>query len=379
MSRRSSRPALLLEPDVAAQLSAIAASRTAPARDVERASVMLQFARGVRVADISRSLSISRDCVDDTLSRAQEFGPLAALRDRPGRGRPRSLTPEARAWVIELACIKPKELGYAAELWSNASLAKHAREHGFEAGHGCLARLGSGTVSKILRANHVQPHRIEYYLERRDPEFDVKRAAVLAVYQEVELLRADGTGDVAVVSFDEKPGIQAVQNLAPDLPPVPGRHRAHARDHQYRRHGTVSLLAGIDLVTGIAHGIVRERHRSREFVEFLATLDEYYPPATHIRVVLDNHAAHGSQETRSYLATRPGRFEFIFTPKHGSWLNLVEAFFAKMAKTMLRGIRVQSKAELRERIEMWLLELNEDPVIFRWKHGLDALAMGASS
>ena len=77
------------------------------------------------------------------------------------------------------------------------------------------------------------------------------------------------------------------------------------------------------------------------------------------------------------MATRPGRFEFIFTPKHGSWLNLVEAFFAKMAKTMLRGIRVQSKAELRERIEMWLFELNEDPVVFRWKHGLDALGMAA--
>jgi transposase len=366
-----------LEPDIAAYLSALAASRTAAARDVERASVLLRFAQGGRVADIARALGISRDCVNDTLSRAQEVGPVAALRDRPGRGRPRSLTPEAKTWVIELACIKPKELGYAAELWSNASLAKYARENGVEAGHPCLARLGAGTVSKILRANHVQPHRIEYYLERRDPEFDIKRAAVLAVYQEVEVLRAEGSGDVAVVSYDEKPGIQALQNLAPDLPPVPGRHRAHGRDHEYKRHGTVSLLAGIDLVTGMAHGIVRDRHRSREFVEFLGTLDEHYPPGTHIRVVLDNHATHGSRETLAYLATHPGRFEFIYTPKHGSWLNLVEAFFARMAKTMLRGIRVQSKAELRERIEMWLLELNEDPVIFRWKHGLDALAMGA--
>jgi transposase len=365
----------VLEPDVAARLSELAATRTAPARDVERASVMLQFAGGARIADIARSLAISHDSVEDTLARAHQLGPLAALRDRPGRGRPRVLTPEAKAWVIELACIKPKELGYAAELWTNASLAGHARVHGPEAGHACLRRLGAGTVSKILRANQVQPHRIEYYLERRDPEFEQKRAAVLAVYQEVELLRAEGSSDVAVVSYDEKPGIQALQNLAPDLPPVPGRHRAHGRDHEYKRHGTVTLLAGIDLLTGIAHGIVRDRHRSREFVEFLGVLDEHYPSDTHIRVVLDNHSAHVSKETMAFLATRPGRFEFIFTPKHGSWLNLVEAFFAKMAKTMLRGIRVGSKQELRERIEMWLLELNEDPVVFRWKHGLDALAM----
>jgi transposase len=368
---------LLLEQDVAASLATLAVSRTAPARDVERATMMLEFSRGKRISEIAQFLAVSRDSVEDCLDRAQEVGPLAALRDRPGRGRPPKLTPEARTWIIELACIKPKELGYAAELWTHAALAKHAHAHCLEAGHPCLARLGSGTVSKILSANQVQPHRIEYYLERRDPEFDQKRAAVLAVYQDVELLRTAGSKEVAIVSYDEKPGIQALQNLAPDLPPVPGRHRTHARDHEYKRHGVVSLLAGIDLMDGMVHGIVRDQHRSYEFVEFLGTLDEHYPEDTHIRIVLDNHSAHKSKETLAYLATKPGRFEFIFTPKHGSWLNLVEAFFAKMARTMLRGIRVTSKAELRDRIETWLLELNEDPVVFRWKYGLDALAMAA--
>lgn len=377
MAPPSSRPPLLLEQDVAASLATLAVSRTAPARDVERATMMLEFSRGKRISEIAQFLAVSRDSVEDCLDRAQEVGPLAALRDRPGRGRPPKLTPEARTWIIELACIKPKELGYAAELWTHAALAKHAHAHCLEAGHPCLARLGSGTVSKILSANQVQPHRIEYYLERRDPEFDQKRAAVLAVYQDVELLRTAGSKEVAIVSYDEKPGIQALQNLAPDLPPVPGRHRTHARDHEYKRHGVVSLLAGIDLMDGMVHGIVRDQHRSYEFVEFLGTLDEHYPEDTHIRIVLDNHSAHKSKETLAYLATKPGRFEFIFTPKHGSWLNLVEAFFAKMARTMLRGIRVSSKAELRDRIEMWLLELNEDPVVFRWKYGLDALAMAA--
>jgi transposase len=361
------------------ELTALAASRTAPAREVSRSRIMLAYAAGDRVSVIAERLDISRDSVESCLDHALAAGALAALRDRPGRGRPAVLSPEARTWVIELACVKPKELGYAQELWTMALLARHVRDHCEVAGHPCLARIGRGTISKILRANKVQPHRIVYYLERRDPEFAEKRAAVLAVYQEVELLGEQAADrPVAVVSYDEKPGIQAIENLAPDLPPVPGTHPAIARDHEYRRHGTVTLLAGIDLITGLAHGIVRDRHRSCEFIEFLGTLDEHYDPEVRIRVILDNHSAHTSKETLAYLATKPGRFEFIFTPKHGSWLNLVEGFFAKMAKTMLRGIRVTSKEELRERIEMWLLEVNEQPVVFRWKYGLDALALGAS-
>lgn len=181
--------------------------------------MMLEFARGLRIADIARALAVSRDAVEECLARAEERGPLAALRDRPGRGRPRSLTPEAKTWVVELACIKPKDLGYAAELWTHAALAKHLHAHRAEAGHPSLCRLGPGTVSKILAADQVQPHRIEYNLERRDSEVDTKQAAVLAVYQEVELLREVGSGDVAVIRHDEEPGIQALQNLAPDLSP----------------------------------------------------------------------------------------------------------------------------------------------------------------
>jgi len=134
-------------------------------------------------------------------------------------------------------------------------------------------------------------------------------------------------------------------------------------------------MAGIDLLSGHVHGQVVDRHRSQEFIAFLKLLDANYPADKTIRVILDNHSAHLSKETRSYLTTAPNRFEFIFTPKHGSWLNLIEAFFGKMARTMLRGMRVASKEELKERIEKYLTELNEAPVIFRWKWGLDALAV----
>ena len=125
---------------------------------------------------------------------------------------------------------------------------------------------------------------------------------------------------------------------------MPGRHASFARDHEYKRHGTLSLLAGIDLLTGKVHALVRERHRSREFIEFLKLLDAAYPASTAIKLILDNHSAHISRETRAWLDTRPpGRFDFTFTPKHGSWLNLIEGFFSKFARSVLRHIRVTSK------------------------------------
>src|SRR3984885_4355105 len=199
----------------------------------------------------------------------------------------------------------------------------------------------------------------DLYLERRNPAFETKMAEVLCVYREVAVLRAAeaGAGDrareggnVGIISYDEKPGIQAIDNTAPDLPPKPGVHATFARDHEYKRHGTLSLLAGIDLLTGKVHACVEERHRSREYLSFLKRLDAAYPTDTAIKLILDNHSAHISKETNAWLATQPeGRFSFVFTPKHASWLNLVEGFFSKMARSMLRHIRVASKAELKAR------------------------------
>ena len=145
--------------------------------------------------------------------------------------------------------------------------------------------------------------------------------------------------------------------------------------HEYIRHGTLSLLAGIDLLSGEVLGLVRPRHRSAEFIEFLKLADGHYPAGARIRLVLDNHSAHISKQTRAFLATLPNRFEFTFTPKHGSWLNLIESFFGKMAKTLLRGIRVASADELKTRIELYLKEVNETPVVFRWKYKLETLSL----
>jgi transposase len=180
---------------------------------------------------------------------------------------------------------------------------------------------------------------------------------------------------VAIVSYDEKPGIQAIATTAPDLPPVPGVHATFARDHEYKRYGTLSLLAGIDLLTGKVHALVRDRHRSKEFIEFLKLLDAAYPASTAIKLILDNHSAHISRETRDWLATLPaGRFDFTFTPKHGSWLNLVEGFFSKFARSVLRHIRVTSKHELKERIMAGIADVNRHPVIHTWSYKLTEAA-----
>ena len=298
-----------------------------------------------------------------------------ALDDRPHPGKEPTITSEAKAWLVSLACDKAKEHGYPHELWTTRLLARHAREHGPAAGHPCLAKLVQGTVCKILGKEEIKPHKVRYYLENRDAEFEQKMAEVLCVYREVAVLKRTSAKSkkrrnaVAIVSCDEKPGIQAIATTAPDLPPEPGVHATFARDHEYKRHGTLSLLAGIDLLTGKVHALVRDRHRSREFIEFLKLLDTAYPARTAIKLILDNHSAHISRETTAWLATRPaGRFEFTFTPKHGSWLNLIEGFFSKFARSVLRHIRVASKYELKQRIMAGIDEINRHPVTHTWSY-----------
>ena len=326
----SQKAKLVMSPELKNELTMLSRSRTEPAQRVERAKMLLAYEAGKSISAIAQTLKTNRPKVERCVNKALQWGVLASLTDLPGRGKPRTITPEARAWLLSLACQKPKELGYASELWTTRLLSRHVREHCAAAGHPSLLRVGRGTVSKILTKGQVRPHKIRYYLERRDPQFETKMAQILYVYKEVQIMQEIGAQNrplVAFLSYDEKPGIQAIESTSPDLPPVPGRYPSLSRDEEYVRHGTLSLLAGIDLLNGQLYALVADRHRSREFIEFLKKIDEAYPPQMRIRIVLDNQSAHISKETKSYLATKPNRFEFIFTPTHGSWLNLIESFF----------------------------------------------------
>jgi transposase len=371
MAGKSKLPALVLTAEELKRLETLSASRAAPLREVERARLLLHYHDGKNPSAIQQALNLSRVTIYHCLHKALEMGLEAGLKDRFHRPKEPVIGPEAKAWVVHLACTKPKELGYASELWTRQALADHVRGHAATAGHPSLALAAKATVQRILAEQHLQPHKVKYYLERRDPEFEIKMKEVLMVYQEVQLQNeanpAAGAPSVITVSIDEKPGVQAIANTAPDLPPAPGKHPTVSRDHEYKRHGTLSILASLDLHDGHVVARVEERHRSREFVALLKDLDAYYPAGVTIRVILDNHSAHISKETRAYLATRPNRFQYVHTPKHGSWLNLVETLFGKMAHTFLRQIRVRSKAELKERILLGIAEINAAPVVHRWK------------
>jgi transposase len=371
--------ALIVEDEDLAKLRTIARSRSEPANRVQRAQMLLAYRDNPCYFAVAHELNVHHQTVQRCVERAVACGPILALEDRPRPGKEPTITAEAKAWLVSLACEKAKDYGYPHELWTTRLLARHAREHGPAAGHECLAKLAQGTVCKILNRQAVKPHKVRYYLERRDPEFDEKMAEVLCVYREVALLKASDskkpTPAVAIISYDEKPGVQAIANKGSDLPPKPGTHPSFARDHEYKRHGTVSLLAGIDLLTGQIHALVRDKHRSREFIEFLKLLHAAYPENTAIKLILDNHSAHISKETKAWLATqREGRFQFTFTPKHGSWLNLIEGFFSKLARSVLRHIRVTSKQELKDRITAAIDYFNQDPVVHTWSHKMDEAA-----
>jgi transposase len=359
------------------RLESIRKSRTEEKRRALRAAILLDALSGQSDEAIAQHHHVSRGTVVLCIRKCLQSGLETALEELPRSGKPRQLPDDAQVWVRSCACQKPKELGYSYELWTYRLLTAHIREHCMAAGHPALQKLSRSKLHKILHEGELRPHKIRYYVERRDPGFESKMASVLHVYKEVEIIN-DGLlrGEVrelgmVTISYDEKPGIQALAVTTPDRPPVTGQHSSHLRDYEYKRLGTVSLLAGLDLHSGRVIETVSNTHKSSDFVAFLRKLDDAYPMHQKIRLLLDNHSAHISRETRDYLDSVPQRFVFVFTPTHGSWLNLVENLFSKMTRSMLRGIRVATKQELIDRIHQYFDEINADPIVFRWKYKMD--------
>jgi len=375
MAAKQTRPSISLSAEEMEKLRQLSVSRTEPYDQVTRARILLAYEAGESKSALARRIGVSRPTVDLCIHKALCAGPQVAVRDLKRPGRPNIITADDKAWLVSVACSKPTEYGYAAETWTHSHLARHVRKNAEASGHPALRTAGKVTVQRILKEHDIKPHKTSYYLEKRDPEFEEKMAQVLVMYKEIEIFRQTPEKNEnrreTTISYDEKPGIQAIANVAADLSPVPHKYPAWGRDYECKRHGTVSLMAGLDLHDGHVHGLVRDRHRSREFIEFLEEIDHYYPSDWKLKLVLDNHSAHISKETMKWLAGRPGRFEFVFTPKHASWLNMVEILFSKMTRSFLRSLRVTSKDELIERLYRYINELNESTVVFRWKYRLD--------
>lgn len=375
MGKRAS--SIVLSNDEREYLELQTRARTIQAQTVTRARILLLRADAVSIDAIADKVGLNRCSVMLCLKKFKEGGIENALFDAPGRGRNAEITDEEKAWIINIACQKPIDFGYAAETWTYAKLTSHIHKTAEAAGYTRLSTIHKSTVNTILADADIKPHKITYYCENRDPDFDSKMHNVLLVYKQLEMqfdesgnLIASDTTPIHVLSYDEKPGIQAIATASEDLMPDEN-HPTISRDYEYKRLGTLSLLAAIDLQTGEAIPLVRDKHSSKEYIEFLRLIDEKYPKEDKIRIVLDNLKVHTSEATRKYLATVPGRFEFVFTPKHGSWLNMIEGFFSKMTRQILRGIRVQSKEELTNRIYKYFEEINEEPIVFHWKYNLD--------
>lgn len=356
-------------------------ARTIQAQTVNRARILLLKADGNPIDDIADKVGMNRKSVMLCINKYLAGGVENALFDAPGRGRNAEITDDEKAWIINIACQKPVDLGYSAETWTRALLTKHINKYAESAGHLRLSTVSQSKVRTILEEADIKPNKIRYYCENRDPDFDDKMHNVLLVYKQLSF-QFDENGNLIpfdddepvthVLSYDEKPGIQAIATTSEDLMPDE-KHPTISRDYEYKRLGTVSLLAGLDLQTGEAIPLVCEKHSSKEYIEFLKLLDAKYPKGDKIRLILDNLKVHTSEETRKYLATVPERFEFVFTPKHGSWLNLVEGFFSKMTRQMLKGIRVKSKDELIKRIYQYFTEINAEPVVYHWKYKLEEI------
>jgi hypothetical protein len=372
MAGKSKRAKLMLSAEDLAKLEQLSRARIVPKREAQRSEILLRYHAGENIASISRSLQMTRVSVAKWVAKALAVGPAAALKDSYHRPKEPVIGDDAKAWVVHVACSKPKDVGYAAETWSRQALASHVRKHAAEAGYPALSKAAKATVHRILAEQSLHPEKIKYYLERRDPDFEGKMREVLIVYQDVALqnekcAHGEPASNIITVSVDEKPGVQAIANTSPDLPPVPGKYPEISRDHEYKRLGTCSILAALDLQDGHLTARVERRHRSVEFTGLLTDLDAWYPQHCTIRIVLDNHSAHISKETRAFLAAHPNRFQYVLTPKHGSWLNIVETLFGKMARTFLRHIRVQSWEELKARVLQGVAEINAAPVVHRWK------------
>ena len=375
MGRNKKHGNLILTDGDWTELEKLANSQTAEYRKVQRAKIILMSADGMRNSDIAATIGVHHNTVANCVNKYLAAGKDYAINDAPRSGKPSVISDEEKLWITNIACTKPKEIGYAQELWTYRKLRDHVQGKCKEAGYPGLAKISVATIHGILESNEIKPNKITYYLERKDPDFEAKMHDVLVVYKQVEMC-FDIEGNLIIdmdepktvtISYDEKPGMQALKNIAKDLPPTE-KYGTVGRDYEYKRLGTVSLLAGLDLLTGEVIPHVSDSHKSSDFIDWLKKIDEIYSEHDTIRLILDNHSAHTSKETKAYLETRPGRFVFVFTPKHGSWLNLIESFFGKMTRQCLRGIRVDSKEELVERIYKYCDEVNAQPVVYHWTY-----------
>jgi transposase len=322
------------------RLEQVARQRTTPHRVVERAQIVLASAAGEAGAAIGTRLGVSRPTVTLWLDRYEAAGLAGLLADRPRSGRPKVLTPADEAAIVErtLHTRPPQGTHWSTRLMAQATGWHHA------------------TIARIWQAHGLQPHRVTRFKLSTDPAFVAKLRDVVGLY-------CHPPERAVVFAFDEKSQIQALDRTQPGLPLKRGR--AGTMTHDYKRHGTTTLFAALEVATGRILQDCMPRHRHQEFLKFLRQLERRVAPDLAMHVILDNYATHKHAAVRRWLTRHP-RVHFHFTPTSASWLNLVERFFAELTERQLRRLAVTSVAELIAAITQYIEQRNADPHPFVW-------------
>jgi transposase len=322
------------------RLVVVVGDRNSPQKHVWRAEIVLLSADGAGTLEIMRRTGKSKTCVWRWQERFGQEGVDGLLRDKTRPARIPPLGPEVAERVVALTLEEPP--GETTQ-WTADMMAK-------------AAGISASAVRRIWRAHGLQPHRWRRFKLSGDPNFVAKLRDVVGLY-------VDPPAHAIVLSVDEKSQIQALDRTQPGLPMKKGR--LGTMTHDYKRHGTTTLFAALNVLDGTVIGRNMARHRHQEFIRFLNAINAEVPDDKAVHVILDNYAAHKHPKVRAWLHRHP-RFNFHFTPTSASWLNAVEGFFAKLAKRRLRRGVFHSLVDLQAAINRFLAGHNQQPKPFTW-------------
>lgn len=333
-------PKIELTPEEASELKKLVARGTTPQEIVDRANVVLFAAKGWRNDRIARRIGMGRVAVGRWRSRFEQQRVRGILSERPGRGRKRKYGPERVAEIIRLT---QKEVPKARTHWSRSSMAR-------------ATGLSESAVGRIWRDNGLKPHRTETFKLSNDPEFEAKLVDIIGLY-------SHPPAHAVVFSVDEKSGTQALDRTQPGLPLKKGR--AGTMTHDYKRNGTTTLFAALNVLTGYVIGKCMPHHTHVEWLAFLKHLDQVTPPDLELHVIADNLATHKHPKVRRWLKRHP-RVRMHFTPTSSSWLNMVERFFRDITENAIRRGVFRNVDALIDAIDEYLTVHNEAPKPFIW-------------
>src|SRR5271156_841325 len=336
------RTAITVDVSAAARerLAAIAGDRNSPQKHAWRARIVLLTGKGCGTAKIMRETGVAKTVVWRWQERFMQEGVDGLLRDKTRPSRIPPLAPEIAERVVALTIEPPP--GETTH-WTAPAMAK-------------VVGISVSSVQRIWRAHGLQPHRLRQFKLSNDPNFAAKLRDVVGLY-------IDPPAHAVVLSVDEKSQIQALDRTQPGLPLKRGR--CGTMTHDYKRNGTTTLFAALDVLDGTVIGRNMQRHRHQEFIRFLNAIEAEVPVGKIVHVILDNYGPHKHPKTRAWLSRHP-RFVFHYTPTSASWLNAVEGFFAKLTKRRLKRGVFCSIVDLQAAINRFLRETNDDPNPFTW-------------